>query len=322
MPKLADATHSSNNKSTSRPNVAINQTAQVRRIRKAWLFRALAIVFPLGIVCLAEFYLRLTNVGIDPTLVLRSSRELTGSIHSFNPRVDVADCSIDLRGPEPRGFALPKPPGTFRVVVVGIDRSGLSVRVRTFLSSAFGTHSTKQLNDQKVEVLNAGIIGISTTPLVDLVNQCIKARPDLVVRYAGHNDFYGVGGLATNANITAAGIMFRQQRRGQLLSSYAHSEVDSKGAATDLIESFPAEYRISNGSELIRQAREIYRRNVSKIVNICDRHNIPIVLCGVASNLRDHNPLTVGDEAKILADAATQVQLVGDENRVQQVQNI
>ena len=52
-------------------------------------------------------------------------------------------------------------------------------------------------------------VGLSTTPLVDLASHALAVSPDVIVLYAGHNEFYGVGGVATNANINQLGITSR-----------------------------------------------------------------------------------------------------------------
>ncbi len=50
---------------------------------------------------------------------------------------------------------------------------------------------SRQLSGHNVEVLNAGIVGITSFCVSDLVRQALECQPDAIVVYTGHNEFYG-----------------------------------------------------------------------------------------------------------------------------------
>lgn len=288
------------------PDDGAGQTANVgsprgwgSRPARVWWFRGLAIVFPFLSLWLIECGLRWCDVGVDSTLVLPSSRDVSGATHYFNPRVDVAYCTEDLRGPEPRGFALPRPAGLVRILVVGASSvQGYPYPSELAFPRQMECILERQLDGRRIEVLNAGIVGLSTTPLVDLVSQCRAAAPSLIVLYAGHNEFYGVGGVSTNARLSPQGIQVRKLRLGQILTN-GISQGDGDGP---LVERLPAQFRIPAGSPAVAEAAETYRSNVSRIVELCATESIPLLLCSPVCNLRGQSPLAFPAELVDLAD--------------------
>jgi tetratricopeptide (TPR) repeat protein len=228
------------------------------------------------------------QIGDDSRLVIRSLRCPNGVSH-FNPQADAAFALLELRGPEPRGFLLPKPEDTFRVVVVGAS----SVQGYPFASElSFSRHLelvlARQFPDKRVEVLNAGIVGLGTTPVVDVVNGALDVSPDAVVVYAGHNEFYGVGGVASNAPLSRWTIRARHFRLVQVLSGLmAPDDAD----ASELITRLPREVAVPPDSPFVASAQRQYRRNLEAMAASCSRAGVPLVLCGAVCNLRDQSPL-------------------------------
>ncbi len=263
-----------------------------RRYRR-WLFRGLAICFPLLCVVLIEYGLRWNDVGQDPELVLLARRDTSGLIHHLNPRVDVAYCRDDLRGPEPRGFVLPRPADLVRVIVVGASSvQGYPYPSELSFPRQMELVLQRQFGNRPIEVLNAGIVGLSTTPLVDIVDQCFAASPSVIVLYAGHNEFYDVGGVSTTAQVSPLAIQLRKFRLGQVLSDFnASAEESAATGDSELLARLPTQYRIPVNSPAIGQAAETYRTNVTRIAELCAARDVPLLLCAPVCNLRAQSPL-------------------------------
>jgi hypothetical protein len=147
----------------------------VRRLsfRRKWCFRLLAMSLPLAGLVLIELGLRWASVGMDLGLVESVGDGAPAQTFRFNPWTDQAYYgATDLSGPEPRPFMLPKPEGTFRIVVVG----GSTVVGFPYPSDlAFPRFLEILLSQQglnrKFEVLNAGITAINSFSEADLVEQ-------------------------------------------------------------------------------------------------------------------------------------------------------
>lgn len=274
-----------------------------KRSGRVWLFRGLAIAFPFVCLWLTECCLRWNDVGVDSTLVLTSARDGSGTTHYLNPRADVAYCRDDLRGPEPRGFVLPRPADLIRILVVGASSvQGYPYPSELAFPKQMELVLQRQFGNRKVEVLNAGVVGLSTTPLVDVVSQCFEASPSVIVLYAGHNEFYGVGGVNSNASLSALGIQFRKQRLGQVLSNWAPRSGNDAGAdGLQLISRLPTQFRIPADSPSVLKAASLYRSNVARIADLCAAHGVPLILCSPVCNLRGQSPLAFPDQLTVLS---------------------
>ena len=280
----------------SDPNVdtaASSQTNRYRirplRRRRLWFFRTVMVVFPFAVIAFVEALLVWVDVGTNVDLLLRANRIPGGKAHYLNPHTDIAYSAIDLRGPEPRTFDLPKPSNTFRVIVIGASTvQGYPYPSELAFPRQIELLLSRQLRGRNIEVLNAGIIGLSTTLLVGVVSQAVSVTPDAIVFYEGHNEFYGIGGIATNARTHPIATQARQHRLGQVLTGLLASQKQQSG---DLISQLPADFQIPFDSPLIQLAEQRYSDNLKRISAICARAKIPLLLCSVASNLRDQSPL-------------------------------
>ncbi|MBS0262689.1 MAG: SGNH/GDSL hydrolase family protein [Planctomycetes bacterium] len=243
--------------------------------------------FPFALIAIANLALYVADYGFDTSLVVPVSASQP-SRYYLNPRADIVYGLLDLRGPEPQSFALPKPADTFRVVVVGESSvQGYPYPSELAFPRQLQLVLERQLSQKHVEVLNAGIVGISTTPLVDVVRQVLTSAPDLIVVYAGHNEFYGVGGVASNVSTAPWQFEVRRFRLAQLFHGRPPITVT---AGQDLISTLPQQSSAGQSPRLEAQAREQYRHNLQTIIRICQRAQVPTLLCGVASNLRDQSP--------------------------------
>jgi len=244
---------------------------------------------PLVLIGLTELCLTLLGIGTNTTLVMRSARPKVDPPYYLNMQADFAYSSIDLRGPEPRAFTLPKPDSVFRIVVIGESSvQGFPYPTEMAFPRQLQLILDRQLPTRQVEVLNAGIVGLSSTPLVDILRQSLAAAPDVVVIYVGHNEFYGVGGVATTARVRRLGIALRRYRLTQWLTSFW--EPAGQQSQT-LITRLSGNRSIAIDDDLIGRAEENYRRNLTDMIRACEKAGVKVLVCGVASNLRDQSPV-------------------------------
>ncbi|MCA9059844.1 MAG: tetratricopeptide repeat protein [Planctomycetaceae bacterium] len=249
-------------------------------------------VFPFAVLWATETAMRRMDVGTPTEVALASKRNPSGTSWYLNPRVDVVCCASDLRGPEPRAFELPKPVSSYRIVVVGASSvQGYPYSSEIAFPRQLQLALLKQDPSRTIEVLNAGIVGVSTTPLADLVSRLPQIDPDLIIVYAGHNEFYGVGGVATNANASRIGILTRRFRLGQLITNLlSPADADAKSNASELISRLPGTHHIPVSSELMEVAESRYRSNLNQMCRSAQAAGIPLLLCSVVCNLHDQSP--------------------------------
>ena len=88
--------------------------------RKKWSFRLLAIGVSLLPLLLLELGLRIGGFGYETKLIVKAPHTASNTKFQFNPPTDRAYYGpVDLSGPEPRHFEIPKPDSIYRIVVVG-----------------------------------------------------------------------------------------------------------------------------------------------------------------------------------------------------------
>lgn len=268
-------------------------------VSRRFVFRSALLLAPLLVIAAGECLLRINQSGVAPDLVLKSERPDGDKKYFLNPRVDVAYCQEDLRGPEPLGFAIPRPDKTLRVFVVGESSvQGYPYSSEVAFPRRMQRILQRQLPGVLIEVLNAGIVGVSTLPLVDLVAQCQAAQPSIVVVYAGHNEFYGVGGVATNATLSSWSIPFRRMRLIQWFHTAGKKTPEDN---SQLISRMPEDFRIPQRDPRVTRAAANYRRHIQSMIAHCRSAGIALILCSPVSNLRSQSPLASEQDRKILS---------------------
>lgn len=277
------------------PAANVSPPTSFRSKRRRIVFRLIAILFPLLVLAGVEGYFRYRQWGVNTSLSLPHPHD--PSSHYLNPKTDLAYCVSDLRGPEPRSFSLPKSPKKFRVVVVGASTvQGYPFPSELSFPRQMELILSKQIGNRDVEILNAGIVGLSTLPLADVVRQATQLQPDAIVMYEGHNEFYGVGGVATNAETTPWNMTLRRFRLIQALSNPENPQ-------DELITRLPKQLEILADDPLVSQAEQRYERHLHQMADHCHHAGIPLLLCSVVSNVRDQSPLARERESQAVKTA-------------------
>ncbi len=192
--------------------IAIYQQATRKRVRATlqprwWrpLITALALI-PVGIIAalvLMEIGLRvyfgLFGTPQDKLLYVDSTEEIEKEMVSENAIVPLpylnyglnpayhGHNSMGYRGPE---IAMPKPPGTFRIVAMGDSTTyGLGMDASNAYPAQLQDILRQQYGYSNVEVINAGVIGYTSwETFINLSLRVIELEPDMVIIYDGTND--------------------------------------------------------------------------------------------------------------------------------------
>jgi lysophospholipase L1-like esterase len=263
--------------------------------RRIWCFRIIALCLPFAALALVELALGWAGVGRDLRLVEPAGNGVRADAFRFNPRVDQAYYGpTGLDGPEPRPFLIPKPTGTFRIVVVGASTVvGFPYPSELAFPRLLEHALRAQGLPRDFEVLNAGITAINSFGEADLVEQAVASQPDLIVVYTGHNEFVGPGGVGSKsggvpASFYPALLACRRTRTYQLL---AHGLGLQKPDDRQLLEQLPGDLNIPLGGEKFRRAEDSFRSNLQRIVGTAVRARVPLLLTTPVVNLRHQSPL-------------------------------
>ncbi|WP_290665022.1 GDSL-type esterase/lipase family protein, partial [Ignavibacterium sp.] len=102
----------------------------------------------------------------------------------------------------PDGFDKEKKPNAFRVFVLG----GSSTAGWPYVPNAsFPRQLKRKLEllypENNIEVINLGISAINSYTLRDFVPAVLEQKPDLILIYAGHNEYYGALGVGSTVSL-------------------------------------------------------------------------------------------------------------------------
>jgi len=246
------------------------------------------VIFPFVCLLFVNWVFYLLDFGADTRLVVPLPKSPIAGWHVLNSDVDAAYWDMgDLSGPESRPFVLPKSTNLFRVVVVGASTvEGFPWPTELAFSRQIELILQKQLSKRTVEVLNCGIVGITSLQVLDLVRQSTTVEPDVIVVYSGHNEFYGPGGVSSKG--FSALTSLRRYRLPQLLMRAITPEPDpTKELAQLLIQ----DRAIPFHGTAFKTSKIRYRENLEQMVAVGRDYDIPIVFCSVACNLSDQSPI-------------------------------
>ena len=152
--------------------------------------------------------------------------------------------------------------------------------------------------EKTVEVVNLGIITFNSYQVRDIVKKLPQYDPDLLIIYMGHNEIYGPLGVASNVALgtSRSVINLILKLREIKVFQLANNLYAKLRAPSNRFEKERSPYRMMVNSSLAphhllrEQAIENFRGNLHEVVSISRRHQIPVILGTIVSNLRDWRP--------------------------------
>lgn len=156
--------------------------------------------------------------------------------------------------------------------------------------------------DRTIEVVNTAMDAVSTYTLLDLADEIIAQRPDAVLIYAGHNEYYGALGAGSTESLgrfrglVSAYLRLQRLRSVQLLRhafdgiAAGFGSDDTEGDAGTLMAQMVGEQLIAYGSPAYDLGLRQFRANLSDLLAKYEREGIPVFIATLASNERDQRP--------------------------------
>ncbi len=273
-------------------------------MRRHTIFKLIAISLPLIALIILEVILRVADYGEDYQLFHRIQVEnkpdfliMNGKMADkyFNDDELRSDNQTDL-------FLKEKTDHTFRVFVQG---ASTVVGFPFYRGGSFPRMLKHRLSltfpDVNIEVVNTGMTAVNSYTLLDLVDDIIEQKPDLVIIYAGHNEYYGAMGVGSTIShgshpiIVRSYLMLKEFRFFQLCENAYHKILGStiqkpSERTTTLMEVMAEKQRIPYQSEAYLDGIKQFKTNLKKILSKYNRHDIPVMLSTVVSNERDIEP--------------------------------
>lgn len=261
-----------------------------------WASRvAVAVLVPVALLIATEGALRIAGVG-TPASILRAC--------TVNGRLAFCDNQYFTKTFFPPGvlrtaapFAIPaeKPPGTFRIFILG-ESAAYGDPDPTF---GFSRYLDVMLRERfpsiKFEIINAGITAINSNAILPIARDLADHQPDLFIIYAGNNEVigpFGAGTVFTSAALSLpairTSIFLRSTRIGQLVQKLIPPS--SKGPRRwEGMEMF-LNQQVPASSPLMEHTYRNFAGNLSDIITAARNSGAKVLVSTVATNLRDCAP--------------------------------
>ena len=273
---------------------------------KLWIFKLILIVLPILFILVLEGILRLFNFGYDLRLFIP---------YHENQDLLIANTDVSLRyfsKKDMTGFGTVdsfwkgKRPNTKRIFVLG---GSTTAGYPYFFNGGFPAMMKERLvagyPDCEFEVINLGMTAINSYTVREFAKECLDYDPDLLLIYAGHNEFYGALGPGSSQGsffqslggrtAILSYLKIKRLRLYQLIHKIinkiqpSHTTSKNKGTET-LMSKLAKEQEIPYRSHLYQRTIRDFEENIQDIIQWCQENNVPLLIGTLVSNLRDQRP--------------------------------
>jgi tetratricopeptide (TPR) repeat protein len=285
--------------SPAEPQAAITTSdTAISSPRKRW-FRLLAfVVIPLGLLLSAEGVLRLVGYGYSPRFFKErrtSSARVMIENRDFGRRFFPPGL---VRYAQPLTMATPKPPNTMRVFVLGESAAMGDPDFKFGLPRMLEVLLRERFPNRQVEVINVAMVAINSNVILPIARDCAGQEGDLWVVYTGNNEVIGpfgsasvFGARAPALALVRAGLWLKTTKVGQLLDAALQRVRQGNRALPEWngMEMMSSQ-KVAHNSPATQRVYQHFERNLRDLLTVGTRAGVPIVLCTVATNLRDCGP--------------------------------
>ncbi len=258
---------------------------------------------PILFFLLLEIALRIFGYGKDFTPWVKASSEkyILNPDLAFKYFQNVESVPVSNQN----AFDIVKKENAFRVFILG----GSSAAGYPFSPNGdFGRYIQKQLEilfpQSKIEVVNTAMTAINSFTLRDLIPEIIKQKPDLILIYAGHNEYYGALGVGSMESFgksrSAVNLIIYLQdfKTIQLLTHtiqyitkiFSGSNAGKGDSGGTLMSRMAKNQLITLNSQVYYDGLNQFEGNMRDILEMTSKANAPVILGRLACNLKDQSP--------------------------------
>ncbi|CAL68141.1 SGNH/GDSL hydrolase family protein [Christiangramia forsetii] len=277
--------------------------------KKLLIFKISAVILALVFIVLLEMILRIAGYGSDFSLFTDAENK-PGYIY-MNP--NISDKYFFGTNNATTGyrelFKAEKDSTTKRIFMLG---ASTGIGYPYLKNGSFHRWLQYAMNEnfpeENIEIINLSLTAINSYTLRDFGKELVKYEPDVVLIYAGHNEYYGalgvgsVNSLGGYPSLVNFALQIREYRLVQLISN-GIGKVQSlfraeKQEEETLMKKMVAEQAIPLNSETYSDGIDQFRYNIENLLKNLDKSEIPVFLSTIASNEKDIRPF-ISDSTSI-----------------------
>ncbi len=301
---LADKEHFSINEISRKYNIPRSEVKNLIRTSEKKIpkwFYAILVIIPIVFLILLEIALRVFNYGYDD----RQWVDAGGGKLILNPEIGKRYFNNINFAPKTieDTFDKVKKENTFRVFVLG----GSSAEGYPYTPlGSFSRYIRKRLElvypHVHIEVVNISMTAVGSYTLLDLIPGVLDEKPDLILIYAGHNEYYGALGVGSmesfgsSRSLTRLILYLNKFKTTQLVRNSIHwvsslfsSEESGKTSGTLMSRMAKNQYILLNSGKF-NAGIEQFRENLNSILSLIKGKRVPVIIGRLVSNLKDQKP--------------------------------
>lgn len=155
----------------------------------------------------------------------------------------------------------------------------------------------EQFPNKEIEVVNMALAGITSQALLDQVPAIVRQKPDAVLIYAGHNEYYGTDGVASSQSIQMPSWLKNWYQRNKFkirliqlvrnITIQPTRPVEGKGT---MMERMVAQRTIELNSKKYKAGIQQFQNNLQQILKKYKKAEIPVLVGSLVSNIKDQEP--------------------------------
>ncbi len=279
-----------------------NSNGKELNFNKKILFNISLILLPIILIVLTEFFLRIFGYGNDLSLFKKSNiykgyLEINQKVGKrYFTRLASTKSSNDI-------FLSKKPDSCYRVFVMGSSTAiGFPYEIGISFSRILNSRLQDAFPHKRIEIVNTAMTAVNSYTLLDLTNEILKQKPDAIIIYAGHNEYYGALGVGSVENggnlrwLKLIHIKLMRYRLYQLIQNFINAILKRSSSGSNsrptgtLMERIAKEKSIAYGSKMYYSGIEQFRENIEELLKRTTKAGVPVIISEVVSNVHDIKP--------------------------------
>jgi tetratricopeptide (TPR) repeat protein len=264
------------------------------------IFYVVLVLLPIVFLIAFELILRAVDYGYNTDVFI----EVAPGYYGSNPKLakkyfhnvkSVPNTINDV-------FKIEKPKNGFRVFVLG-GSSGAGYPYMPL--GSFSRYVRKRLEliypKNEIEVVNLSMTAVNSYTIRDILPSVLEQKPDLILIYAGHNEYYGALGVGSMENLGSNIWLVNLSVKLEKFKTYQFI----RNVIKYLVKEFGKKQRPSTGTLMSRMAEkkkipyesdifnagiEQFRENMSDVLEEIHDAGVPVLFSTLGSNLMGLSP--------------------------------
>ena len=272
--------------------------------KKNWLLNVLALFVGILFFMILEGALRVFDVGDEYPLFVEVPSEPDYLYQNPEVARRYFKTQEQVPGSQRDYFKAEKDSSVFRIVVQGgSSAAGYPLYYGGSFSRMLEQRLLQSFPGKNIEVINTAMAAVNSYTLRDLVPEIIEQKPDLVLIYAGHNEYYGSLGVGSSESLGRfVGVVnlylsLQRFRVVQVLEKaimgvglFFASDSSTPAPGSTLMSRMVEEQEIPYQSVLYEMGVRQFRRNMGALLEQYQEARIPVLISTLASNEKDQPP--------------------------------